>query len=391
MTHRMRVLTVAACLFSVANLFAASEGYPPKNPKNASLRNEVGLAIDRGLNFLRSQQAADGSWSMSDLPALTALVTTAYLREPSGTYRKEKPEFLKKALDFIAASQQPDGGIYRKGYLNYNTSICVMALLAAEDPSYQPALLRARDFIAGMQYENAPDKVDDALNGGIGYGNKNKNPDLSNTVMALEALRHTKSLEAPGEKQAGKKLNWDAAIGFVQRCQNLPENKDPWVSPEAEDRGGFFYQPGSTRGAEVTLPDGKKYFRSYGSMTYAGLLSYIYCDLKPEDPRVTAAIDWLQKNFNLEKNPGIGSEEGQEGIYYYYHMMAKALSIYGIDELQAADGKKIEWRKELGEKLLSLQKADGSWTNPNNRWMETDSVLVTSYAVLALEMIYRGL
>ena len=41
--------------------------------------------------------------------------------------------------------------------------------------------------------------------------------------------------------------------------------------------------------------------RSYGTMTYAGLLSYIYADIKADDPRVTTALDWLRANYRWMK------------------------------------------------------------------------------------------
>src|SRR5205085_11381473 len=128
-------------------------------------------------------------------------------------------------------------------------------------------------------------------------------------------------------------------------------------------------------------------FRSYGSASYAGLLSYVYADLKRDDPRVLAVVDWLQKNFTLDENPGMGPQ----GIFYYYHTMAKALTIYGTDFIETKDGKKVNWREQLAMKLLNLQKADGSWSNENGRWWEKDPALVTSYAIIALELIHRGL
>jgi squalene-hopene/tetraprenyl-beta-curcumene cyclase len=40
---------------------------------------------------------------------------------------------------------------------------------------------------------------------------------------------------------------------------------------------------------------------SYGTMTYAGLLSLIYADVKKNDPRVQAAVDWLSRHYTLEE------------------------------------------------------------------------------------------
>ena len=71
--------------------------------------------------------------------------------------------------------------------------------------------------------------------------------------------------------------------------------------------------------------------------------------------------------------------------------MTKALAAYGVGELELKDGRRLNWRKDVAMRLLNLQRQDGSWFNENARWWEKDSALVTSYAVLTLEMIWRGL
>ena len=78
-------------------------------------------------------------------------------------------------------------------------------------------------------------------------------------------------------------------------------------------------------------------------------------------------------------------------MYYYYHTMAKALSAYGAKTLVLKDGKEINWRRDLTKRLLDAQSPEGFWVNKNNRWWERDPVLVTSYAVLTLEILWRGL
>ena len=79
---------------------------------------------------------------------------------------------------------------------------------------------------------------------------------------------------------------------------------------------------------------------------------------------------------------------GAQGLYYYFHAMTKALAAAGIEKLPLGDGRKADWRRDLGTLLVSNQKADGSWINENSRWWENDSVLVTSYVVMCLENIY---
>ena len=70
-------------------------------------------------------------------------------------------------------------------------------------------------------------------------------------------------------------------------------------------------------------------------------------------------------------------------------LMTKGLTICDVNELTLNNGKTVDWRKAVATKLLDLQKADGSWQNSAGRWWEKDPALVTAYAIITLEMIYR--
>jgi squalene-hopene/tetraprenyl-beta-curcumene cyclase len=383
--HSAIAVLAAGILTSLPLTTSAAEPLP-RSQANLSLRNEVQLAIDKGLAWLQKQQQPDGSWSNAEHPSLTALPLIAVLREPTGKYDAQpKPEFIQKALAFLRSKAQPDGGIYTAGLSNYNTSLCLVALLEAGNPQDEKLITAARDFVAGMQAKNM---AKGELDGGIGYGStgvspKRQHPDLDNTLIALEALRTYRAARPQAEFAAGKDLDWQAAIDFITRCQNLPE-KNPKASTDPVDRGGFVYYPGFSNAAPA---DGSAPLRSYGTMTYAGLLSFIYADLQKDDARVTTALDWLSKNYTLEENPGLG----RQGLFYYYHLMAKGLAAAGSDKFAAADGKQIDWARELALKLINLQNGDGSWVNDTARWMEKDPVLVTSYCLLALEIVYQRL
>ena len=78
-------------------------------------------------------------------------------------------------------------------------------------------------------------------------------------------------------------------------------------------------------------------------------------------------------------------------MFYYFHTMAKALSLSGTEKIKAKDGSLHDWRYELARKLFDLQNPKGYWLNENGRWWERDPVLVTSYALLTLERIYYSL
>jgi squalene-hopene/tetraprenyl-beta-curcumene cyclase len=136
-------------------------------------------------------------------------------------------------------------------------------------------------------------------------------------------------------------------------------------------------------GAVTNSQTGRVALRSYGSMSYGGLLSFIYAQLSNEDPRVVAVKEWLRSNYTLVENPGMG----QQGYFYYLYLLTKALTASGEDRLRLANGTEVRWQDEVALRLLTLQKADGSWVNSEPRWWETDSVLVTCYAVMALELL----
>ena len=133
--------------------------------------------------------------------------------------------------------------------------------------------------------------------------------------------------------------------------------------------------------------NGSVALRSYGSMSYAGLLSFIYAEMDSSDPRLQAVRKWLEENYDITENPGMG----QQGLYYYYHTMAKALSLSGVETVLDKEGKKKDWRKELALELLNKQNPAGYWLNENGRWWERDPILVSSYALLALERVYYSL
>ena len=361
-----------------------------KSRADVSLKNEVQNAIGKGLTWLSSKQIPGGWWSQEEHPALTGLVLTAFQGDPSGFYKRKEEEKIERGYAYLLRSAKPDGGIYGNGLENYNTSVCMMALYVANRPEYEKVIKKARNFLVGQQDESGQTgNKNSPFYGGIGYGGTYKHSDLSNTTFAMEALYYTRYLEkeVAGDPEL-KKLNWQAALKFITRCQNLPGYNDQnWITDDPENRGGFVYFPGESKAGEEKLPDGRTALRSYGSMSYAGLLSYIYAQLDRDDPRVEAVFDWLTRHYSLDENPGMG----KEGLFYYYHTMAKALHAYGVNRITLKNGQEINWRKSLATRLLDKQNGEGFWVNESGRWWEKDPVLVTSYAVLTLEIIWRGL
>ena len=343
-----------------------------------SLQKEIEHSIKLGLRWLVTQQEEDGSWQ--HYPAITALSVMAILRSNPGISYEFPP--VKKGLNFIFDCARLDGSIHLGELPNYNTSICLMALKEAKDPKNDELILKAEKYLLKFQLDEDEGYSPDSLcYGGVGYGGDER-PDLSNLQWALEAMLEREVIPSDEinfqkkeiKNKKDKEVFLNRAIIFLQRCQNFKE-----YNPESYsgDDGGFMYEPGKSKLGGTT---------SYGSMTYAGLKSMIYAKLGKDDPRVKAAFDWINKHFVVESTP----EMGNQGLFYYYQVMAKALNAYDCDYIVSDDGIKHNWRKELANQLMKIQNEQSWWQNENVRWCENNKLLVTAYSILSLEEIMRG-
>ena len=330
----------------------------------------------KAASFLKSRQKADGSWSSEKGPGITALVVTALLRSKRATPAEPA---ITKGLAYLEGFLSPKtGGLASEGPFapnsNYVTSIALMAFHEANAGGRYDAQIKAgQSYLKALQWDEGESKgQDDPYFGGAGYGGRSR-PDLSNTSFFMEALRDT---GLPADDPNLKK-----ALVFVSRCQNLKGefNDQPWAGKVND--GGFVYSA-AAGGVSMTVPptDANGGLRSYGSMTYAGLKSMIHAGLKPDDPRVKAASEYIAKHYSLEENPGMG----QAGLFYYYQTFAKALSLLGKPAFTDVAGQAHDWKAELVAALARRQGPDGSWVNPADRFMEGDPNLVTSYGLLAL-------
>jgi squalene-hopene/tetraprenyl-beta-curcumene cyclase len=326
--------------------------------------------IDQGVTFLRPRQDGKGGWSTQREPGVTALVVTALLR--SGRVAHEDPA-IAKALTYLEGFIGPNGGVSESAHANYTTSIALVAFNEANrNGRYARAIKAGQNFLKTMQWDESEGKGrDDPFYGGAGYGGRNSRPDLSNTAFFVESLRDT---GLPADDPHLKK-----ALVFVSRCQNLKGefNDQEWAGKVND--GGFVYSTanGGETFAGKTADGG---LRSYASMTYAGLKSMIYAGLDRNDPRVKAALTYIQQHYTLDENPGLG----QQGLYYYYHTFAKTMSVLGEPTIVDAKGVAHDWRAELIAALAKRQQPDGGWVNSADRFLEGDPNLVTAYALLAL-------
>ena len=362
--------------------------------------------IDRAIAYLRSQQdPATGGWAHRtdgpDFPAITGLVLTGMLDDPR---IDQNDPTVRRGVEYVLGFRKPDGTIHDGVVPAYNTAICLSALARVHTCDSAEAIAAGQQAIRAMQWHSAvpsgaqaynePVNEDHPFFGGIGYGNHGR-PDLSNLGFALQALHDT---GVSADDEAFKR-----AMTFLARTQMLDAVNDMDYADHSQ-QGGFIYatvpdaqsvdgRAGQSMAGlvEEELDDGTtgSRLRAYGSMTYVGFKSLVYADLPRDDPRVVAAKRWIEHNYTLDENPGMGAQ----GQYYYYVSIARALDAWGSPlvgvRTESQTTRSVDWRLELIDKLGELQEPDGSFRVLDQRWMESNQVLITAYGLIALEIAAR--
>lgn len=374
---------------------------PQEVPTSEESYRKARQAIEAGLAYLRTTQRPSGAWMERDVVqptdaprlasasvAVTALGAKAFLQATPAT---SNDSAALRSLDFVVRAVRREGyeGFAASGIGTYVTSAVLSALATSKDDRFTDEIRGAIDWLKTNQWDQSEGVAPEQdWFGGAGYG-RGRRPDLSNTQMMLDALHDAGvSPDDPAVQRA---------LAFVSRAQNLPEtNAAAWATSGSGD-GGFVYSPanggesfaselaGEGRKGELLPADRPRSLRSYGSMTYAGFKSLLYAGLSRDDPRVKAAYDWIRRHYTFDENPGLGAD----GLFYYYHAMARALLASQQHRIEAVPpgGEVVErnWRDDLIAALVARQRADGSWVNTSDRWEESQADLVTIYAVLALE------
>ena len=398
MRPTLTIIAAAACLCGSA---ADRAGAQPADP---AFDEKAQRFVDGAIGYFRGTQDDAGGWSVNpagpNFPAITGLVVTGMLLDPA--IDAGDPD-VGEALAYILSFRQPDGGIYDRVLASYNTAICLSALSLARNelPEAEAAVGPAVAFLRELQWggsANVPGSLGDEVAavdrshpfyGGVGYGNSGR-PDNSNLSLWLQGLEDA---GVPGDDPAVQR-----ALVFLQRTQmDARFNDMPYA--EGSSQGGFIYATspsgkpedmgiGESKAGVITetMSDGTtaSRLRAYGSMTYAGFKSYAYAQLAPNDPRVLAAREWIARNYTLDENPGIGLD----GYYYYLMVFGRALGATGeaeIDVLRNDMVTRAPWPEDLIDRLLELQQPDGSLRSVDDRWMESNTQLITAYALIAAQ------
>lgn len=368
-------------------------------------------ALVKAEAYLKSKQdAGTGGWSLPQpgkdgktpphLPGISALVMTGLLLNPDASPLEDQT--LLAGTKYLYNHTQTDGGVYDQMLPSYNTALAVSALAKVPTPRARQAVQNAVAFLRKLQWSEAsepdvgggeaskPVDKDHPFFGGVGYG-KHGRPDNSNLNIFMQAMQDAGV--SPGDEAVQR------ALVFLKRTQ-MDDRINDMAYAKGSRQGGFVYatvenaqsvdgRAGQSMAGtiEETLSDGTKAsrLRAYGSMTYAGFKTYVYAQLPKNDVRVTAAYDWIRRNYTVEENPGMGTD----GLYYYFVVFSRAMRAWDepvIHTLSAdgTPGNDRRWADDLIDRLTGLQQDDGSFKSVDDRWMENDPVLITAYATIAL-------
>ncbi|NQU25661.1 MAG: hypothetical protein HQ567_30610 [Candidatus Nealsonbacteria bacterium] len=298
-------------------------------------RERIDRAVTRGVEFLRQQQADDGTWAerwFLQKGGVTALCTLALLQsgvEPTDEQVQRSLKILRTVLPKTT----------------YVTSLQTMVLCRAKLDTDLAMIRRNVQWLENIQVQDGPNK------GAWSYPSRGTGGDKSNTRFAMLALHEA--------RQAGvdvSKRTWRLALRH-------------WVETQNAD-GSWSYRTDSK-----TMPGS-------GSMTCSGIASIAMASaqLDGEDDLIASgkeptqrAVDWLAKNFSVERNPGVDTWH-----FYYLHTLRSAGRL-----TQQTEFGRHDWYAAGADYLVRQQDMRAGWWKGRTN-LETDPAVATALALLFL-------
>jgi MYXO-CTERM domain-containing protein len=334
----------------------------------------VNAAIDRGLDWFRTQQQGDGSFGGGESTGLAALCflekrASADWNAPQVGFAGMSPEDQERVRNAVRYMLQNEPGINGSRPESYLTGSALMALSVYLDSGGQDdvgaGITTTQGVLNGVNALLGTQGNFGSNQGGWNYVEPEGDGDLSTTQFAMAGLSAAE-LVSPGSA-----ATLPAAVGFVNNAKG--------------GDGGHGYRSGGG-------------FPSTSSMTASGVWTYRLAGQPVEDPQVQSALVWLQQNFRYQDhiNPDF-----PQSYFYYLWAAAKAFEVsnasaQGVNSTQiggqrdpAAEGFPEEprgWYYDFAATLIQLQNGDGSWLEPGS-WTQGSS---TAFAILVLERSLGG-
>ena len=284
-------------------------------------------AMDRAVQFLKSQQRDDGMWpdqGENMVGGKTALATLALLqagvKSDDAAIQKALPKLRQLGTKWV-----------------YVVALQTMALCAAT-PQNDAELIRRN--VSWLEETQA---VKGEVAGGWSYQSDRKfsGADGSNTHFAVMALN------------AAERAN------FKARPETWRLVSDYWMSSQAPN-GGWSY---TTRGGPPYL-----------SMTLAGVSSLASANrflpkddqTEKRDEAIKKGLQFVGQNLNTDY---------QRNRLYTYHCLKRACRLFDVHGFD-----RVDWRTPIIKRLIEGQRSDGAWTGGHAE----DELVGTSFALMFL-------
>lgn len=306
----------ATCFFGVCLPAHAEVGRGTEEVDFVEITPELRKTIDRGLSYLATTQADDGSFGQNRYGkhvGITAIAGLAFMADGHVPGRGAFGPNVEAALNFVLSSATESGllaadtshgPMYGHGY---GTLFLGEVYGMTGDARVREVLLKAVRLIIDTQNHE----------GGWRYHPQPFDADISVTITQVMALRSARNagLSVPKE-------TIDRAITYVRQCQNTAD-------------GGF------------------RYMLSAGSSAYprsaAGVASLQYAGVYDDD----AVTDGLQ--YLIRASRGVGGQAG--GHYFYGHYYAAQAMFL------AGGGYWAEYFPRMREELIDRQQSTGGWAS----------------------------
>jgi hypothetical protein len=332
-------LQSALCTLPTSAADHAGMSAIPNQVVGDEITKQQQAAVDRGLSWLASRQAADGSWGSGGGYGATAAITSlsgiAFMANGNLPGRGKYGDKVSKAVEWVCRNQAESGLFTAGGSQGEMYSHGFATLFVGEvygmtgDDQIKENLQKAVKLI-----ERAQNPA-----GGWRYQPVPVDADISVTICQVMALRAARDAGIKVEKKT-----IDGAIGYVRRCQNA----DGGFSYTANEGGGG---SGFARTAAGTA-----------SLYYAGIF---------EGNDLSRGLDFL------DRSRGTAADNGN--FYYGNYYAAQAMFLGGGKYWRS-------WYPYIRETLLAKQdQGSGGWSG------EVDEDYCTAMALIILQMPNRYL